>query len=67
MKSRDEFVISQGWGTSSGLRALARIQLLRRRESHQVGVPLVEVDTDEAKDANVNGDSDETWESASRP
>ncbi len=60
MKSRDEFVISQGWGTSSGLRALARIQLLRRRESHQVDAMFEEVDTD------VNGDSDETWGSADR-
>jgi len=28
--SRGEFVISQGWGTHLGLRALARIQFLRR-------------------------------------
>jgi hypothetical protein len=63
MKSRREFVISQGWGTSSGLRALARIQLLRRHESHQAGVPLVEVDTN---DANVNDDADGTWEPVGR-
>jgi hypothetical protein len=61
MKSRHEIVISQGWGTPSGLQALARIQLLRRHESHQASVPLIEVDTN---DANVNDDADETWESA---
>jgi hypothetical protein len=60
MKSRREFVISQGWGTSSGLRALARIQLLRRHESHQVDAMFEEVDTD------VNDGADETWESADR-
>jgi hypothetical protein len=64
MKSRREFVISQGWGTSSGLRALARIQALRGRETRQVGGPLVEVNTDEV---NVSYDADEIVESADRP
>jgi hypothetical protein len=63
MKSRREFVISQGWGTSSGLRALARIQVLRSGEMHQVGGPLVEVDTD---DSHVNYDADPTKQSAGR-
>ena len=63
MKSRREFVISQGWGTSSGLRALARIQLLRRRESHQASVPLIEVD---ANDTNVDDVADEIGKSVGR-
>jgi hypothetical protein len=63
MKSRREFVISQGWGTSSGLRALARIQVLRRRETRQPRGRLVEVDAD---DENVNYDADEIGESAGR-
>ena len=63
MKSRREFVISQGWGTSSGLRALARIQVLRHRETHQPRGRLVEVDTD---DANVSDDADEIGEPAGR-
>jgi hypothetical protein len=63
MKSRREIVISQGWGTSSGLRALARIQALRGRETRQVGGPLVEVDTDGPQ---VTNDADPTWESAGR-
>jgi hypothetical protein len=64
MKSRREFVISQGWGTSSGLRALARIQVLRSGETRQVGGrPLVGVDTD---GPHVKNDADATWESAGR-
>jgi hypothetical protein len=61
MKSRREFVISQGWGTSSGLRALARIQVLRSGETRQHRGRLVEGDVD---DANVNCDADEIGESA---
>jgi hypothetical protein len=63
MKPRREFVISQGWGTSSGLRALARIQLLRGGESRQVRDTLVEVETDGSQ---VNNDVDPTKESAGR-
>jgi hypothetical protein len=63
MKSRREFVISQGWGTSSGLRALARIQVLRSDETRQVGGPLVEVDTDGSP---VKNDADPTKQSAGR-
>jgi hypothetical protein len=63
MKSRREFVISQGWGTSSGLRALARIQVLRSGETRPVGGPLVEVDTDGSP---VQNDADPTKESAGR-
>jgi hypothetical protein len=64
MKSRREFVISQGWGTSSGLSALARIQLVRRRDTYQRRGRLVEVNTDEV---NVSYDADEIVESADRP
>jgi dTDP-D-glucose 4,6-dehydratase len=64
MKSRREFVISQGWGTSSGLQALARIQLVRRRDTYQRRGRLVEVSTDEV---NVSYDADEIAESADRP
>jgi hypothetical protein len=63
MKSRRELVISQGWGTSSGLRALARIQALRSGEARQHRGRLVEGDVD---DAIVNYDADEIGESAGR-
>jgi hypothetical protein len=63
MKSRREFVISQGWGTSSGLRALARIQFLRSGETRQVGGPLVKIDMD---GSHVKNDADSTKESADR-
>jgi hypothetical protein len=63
MKSRREFVNSQGWGTSSELRALARIQVLQRRETRQVNATFDGVDTD---DANVNYGADEIGESTAR-
>jgi hypothetical protein len=63
MKSRRDFSISQGWGTSSGLRALARIQVLRSGKMRQVGGPLVEVETDGSP---VKNDEDEIGESADR-
>jgi hypothetical protein len=62
MKSRREFVISQGWGTSSGLRALARIHVLGHVEKCQAGGPLVDVETD----GSLKNEANTTRESASR-
>ena len=63
MKSRREFVISQGWGTSSALRALGRIQLLRGGETRQVRETMFDVALD---DSPITGDTDATRESADR-
>ena len=54
MTSRGEVVISQGWATPSGLRALARIQALRNVATTEIAHPPIDVDIDTSfEDENV--------------
>ena len=47
-------MISQGWATPSGLRALARIQALRNVATTHVANPPIDVDIDTSfEDENV--------------
>ena len=64
MTTRGDFMISQGWSTPVGLRALERIQILRGVDTPQVSDPPVDTDIDTLLAAD---DEDACQELASRP